>query len=331
MFESHQSTSTRVRELLTVMRPGTFLPRGGYTISKNRQVLGELHQAAMSRFSHDVPLSSFAYAASIFGLSVASLVGLSKILTCWKNAKVHGRRPRGEVGGEVEKKDGELRSLRESLEADRAGAKAIGEELALLRQEVDRMREQLVILGQQLEGTRNENRALVIQAKEKEEEVQLLRGEKEQVKSLYSETLRLLESRTSELRSAKVHFTEDDQLSGAEVIRMLEALNAEILQTAAFVAESFEFEEKALEEDEESEETREACARATEILGSRMVRLLKSSQHHEDPILIQIAFQAGMSAYSHWMISSWYFENPENEQLLTEIYERVRDSGKIVP
>ncbi|KAF8883257.1 hypothetical protein BD779DRAFT_1663186 [Infundibulicybe gibba] len=101
---------------------------------------------------------------------------------------------------------------------------------------------------------------------------------------------------------------------------MLEALNTRILETAIQLTSAFEFLAKPASVAPLSDEPR-SC-----IVGARMVELLRSSEHHEDPILVQIAFQTGMAAYSEWMISSWYFENPQNEQLLTEIYERVRES-----
>jgi hypothetical protein len=59
-----------------------------------------------------------------------------------------------------------------------------------------------------------------------------------------------------------------------------------------------------------------------------MVELLKTSEHHEDPTVIQIAFQAGMSAYTNWILTSWYFDDPEDEHLLSEIYMRVREAGQ---
>jgi len=111
----------------------------------------------------------------------------------------------------------------------------------------------------------------------------------------------------------------------------VEELNTEIMQTAATMAEELAINEKKINaegKEQESDESREASARTEEIVGSRMTELLKVSEHHEDPILIQIAFQTGMVAYAHWMISSWCFESPEDEHMLSEIYARVREAGE---
>jgi len=114
---------------------------------------------------------------------------------------------------------------------------------------------------------------------------------------------------------------------------MVEGLNSEIMQIAAFMAESFVSEEKMMKRgitasEEESDELKDARGQATEVLGTNMVDLLRTFQHQDDPILLQIAFQACMCAYTHWIISSWNFEDPEIEHVLSEIFARVREAGK---
>ncbi|KAJ7346294.1 hypothetical protein DFH08DRAFT_870916 [Mycena albidolilacea] len=70
----------------------------------------------------------------------------------------------------------------------------------------------------------------------------------------------------------------------------------------------------------------EVHERATEILGHGLVDILRSSDHHDDPTLVRLAFQCGMIEYARWMSASWFFEDPEDEQLLADIYQRVRAS-----
>ena len=136
--------------------------------------------------------------------------------------------------------------------------------------------------------------------------------------------------RTAELKGAQAFLTKADQFSGADVIKSVEELNGEIMQTAASMAEELVIAKKLDGQEEESEGIGEAYARAEEIVGPRMVELLKTSEHNEDPILMQIAFQANMAAYTHWIVSSWCFESPEDEHMLSEIYARVREAGKSI-
>ncbi|KAJ7463209.1 hypothetical protein FB451DRAFT_1012311, partial [Mycena latifolia] len=64
--------------------------------------------------------------------------------------------------------------------------------------------------------------------------------------------------------------------------------------------------------------------RATEILGPAPVALLRGADHHRDPARVRLAFQGGMVEYARGMSAAWFFEDPEDEQLLVDIYQRVR-------
>ncbi|KAF8212667.1 hypothetical protein K438DRAFT_1518863, partial [Mycena galopus ATCC 62051] len=115
----------------------------------------------------------------------------------------------------------------------------------------------------------------------------------------------------------------EDLLTDQAVLVLVQALNAKIHDTATFLAESFEFDEKK-DAAPDSEEMTEVHERATEILGHELVDLLRTSDHHHDSGLVCLAFQAGMIEYARWMSASWFFEDPEDEQLLADIYQRVR-------
>ncbi|TFK22624.1 hypothetical protein FA15DRAFT_681565 [Coprinopsis marcescibilis] len=191
----------------------------------------------------------------------------------------------------------------------------------------------------------------------------------------YEDAQQLLAVRTQELSGAQIFLSKADTLSGADVIGMVETLNAEIMQLGAHMAESFaplfegsepntqaegrrvtssspasssgsygmdelavvktpgddddfriprtESPEQLLEAEIEA---KDAMAQALEVFGPTMVDLLQRMNHSRDPILLQFAFQGGMSAYTHWIISSWFFEDPEDEVLLSEVYARVREA-----
>ena len=289
----------------------------------------------------------------IAGLSLTACFGIFKLLKdLWRFRRAEAW------------KNAELSSLRRLLTAARSDAETKEEALTALRSELDRVKPHLEELGQLFERARRHNEILVAQVKHQTEAAQLLKEEAQQFKTKHIQTVQLLEARTLELKGAEAFLTKADTLSGADIIGMLNSLNSEIYQIAALVAESFEFKEKrrkrgwrevrdviepgkkvesagedvesgtgeqeenAGEEAEKEAEMLEVYASATEILGPRMVELLKKSEHHEDPTIIQIAFQAGMSAYTNWIVTSWYFDDPEEEHLLSEIYTRVREAGK---
>ncbi|PPQ91154.1 hypothetical protein CVT25_003059 [Psilocybe cyanescens] len=214
-------------------------------------------------------------------------------------------------------------------------------------EEIERLRKRVDDIGRDLEGAKQQNRTLVDRTKTLSARNQLLEAELNRVKGENLQVVELLRIRTAELKGTHAFLTKADQLSGADVIKLVEGLNAEIMQTAAVLAEELEIEAKEdlrgevdiaanelkkkveVEEDAaklESDDMKEAFMRTEEIVGPRMAELLKTSEHHEDPILIQIALQASMAAYTHWIVSSWCFESPEDEHMLSEIYARVRES-----
>jgi len=136
----------------------------------------------------------------------------------------------------------------------------------------------------------------------------------------------LLETRSKELQMAQAYLSRTDTFSGADIKKMVVALNAEILQTAALISDAFEFQRSAPAVDEQG--IKLAREELDIYLGGRMLELLATSNHHEDTFLIQLACQASMCAWAKSMISSWYFHGPEAEENLNSIYEHLRDSGE---
>ncbi|KAF9444309.1 hypothetical protein P691DRAFT_677828 [Macrolepiota fuliginosa MF-IS2] len=106
---------------------------------------------------------------------------------------------------------------------------------------------------------------------------------------------------------------------------------SEVAQTITRAFASVQRPPPRLPSEEPSEDFKEAVVGVAEILGPRMVELLQSPRRQMlaqggDEGTVKMALKASMAAYTHWIISSWYFENPEDEHLLSEIYARVRET-----
>jgi len=201
------------------------------------------------------------------------------------------------------------------------------------KREIEGLRNAVTLAGRKIDEVKGLNSGLKNRTNSLETQNRQLGAELKQVKVEHQQMAQLLDVRTAELKGAQAFLTKADQFSGADIIKLVEDLNGEIMQTAASMAEDLAIEEKkdsGQEEGPESEEIKAAYTRTEEIVGARMAELLRTSEHHEDPILIQIAFQTDMAAYTHWIVSSWCFESPEDEDMLSEIYARVREAGKSV-
>ncbi|KAJ7664220.1 hypothetical protein B0H17DRAFT_952221 [Mycena rosella] len=153
-------------------------------------------------------------------------------------------------------------------------------------------------------------------------------AEKTRLEIEHTEALGQLARRTANLADAQAQLRGDDRLTDQAVLALIRAFNTEIKETAAFLADAFEFEKKdgaeAPSDLDTAEELGEVHERTTEILGPELVALLRTTDHHGDPALVRLAFQGGMVEYARWMSASWFFEDPEDEQLLADIYQHVR-------
>ncbi|KAF8959230.1 hypothetical protein BDZ97DRAFT_1667372 [Flammula alnicola] len=262
---------------------------------------------------------------AVVGLSLATVFGAFKLKSVWKHIE-RGWLKDSEARTNLEE---EVTALRRSLKESRAEVNEKTTVVLSHEKEIENLRSRILVAESELDGLRAENRVMTNRTATLDTQRRQLEGELQRAKVEYEQTAELLEVRTSELKGAQAFLTKTDQLSGAEVIKLLEGLNGEIMQIAASMTEELAIEEKKIDDEgkeQESDEMREAFARTEDIIGPRMAELLKTSEHHEDPILVQIAVQASMAAYTHWIVSSWVFESPEDEHMLSEIYARVRES-----
>lgn len=154
---------------------------------------------------------------------------------------------------------------------------------------------------------------------------QLLLSQQQQYVALevtHTKSVRLLETRSSELQDAQKYLTKTDRLSGADILRFVEHLNAQISQAAAHIADSAQFElpaTRALPSD---------ISIPTQLLGPTMVELLHKVPHRDDPICVQLALQACMVAFLRHIATMWAAKPDYDDRLITEIYAGVKKHGQ---
>ncbi|KIK93918.1 hypothetical protein PAXRUDRAFT_33808 [Paxillus rubicundulus Ve08.2h10] len=164
--------------------------------------------------------------------------------------------------------------------------------------------------------------ALRRQLEGKEIELKNLRNELQHSRTEHDALTTLLDARTRELKGAQAFLTKADTLSGAEVIALVEALNSEIMQTSAFISDSFDFARQPMHADE----MKEASTRISELMGPTMTNLLGTVQHSGDPLLVQIALQGATVEFSRWIVMTWDYDGLQAEQPLAEIYNDIRET-----
>jgi len=215
---------------------------------------------------------------------------------------------------------------RTSKEADETQVKLRQEqaERKIVQQERSKLQETYQKLQKDLSSYELQLTSYQQQLLVRENEKKTARNELLALQAKFNDQSTLLNDRTRELQGAQAFLSKADTLSGAEVIRLVEELNQEIMQTAAFISDSFDFVRKP----EHVDEMKEASARTSELIGTTMTSLLGTVQHGEDPLLIQVALQAATVEFSRWIIMTWDFDGLQAEQPLAEIYNDVRETGK---
>jgi hypothetical protein len=236
------------------------------------------------------------------------------------------KRSLGELTQERDRAKDEIKEKSDALAAvqqERDTLSGRTEELSLKSRDLV---DQIAVLNGQLGQEQGQKDGLKQLLERRETELQIATNELVQTRTKYTETSALLDIRTSELKGAQVFLTKADLVAGADVVRMVEGLDAEILQTAAFMADHFVFDDG---KQDMNDEVHEAVGRLGELLGPKMVNLLGSTDHAHDPTLIQLACQATIAAYCRYIIVSWDFDDIHYDQFLKDIYTTVHEAGEL--
>ena len=162
----------------------------------------------------------------------------------------------------------------------------------------------------------------------KEQEIKALQTASRRKEATHSQVAALLETRTSELKGAQTFLTKADAFSGASLILMVEGLNADILETAAYMTDTFDFGQSSQAISTGRQQSVHASVESG--LGKIMTNLLV--QHGRDQTLIQIAVQAYLSRWCHHIASVWIIdaENTGLNDILIHLYEIICANGEFI-
>jgi hypothetical protein len=160
------------------------------------------------------------------------------------------------------------------------------------------------------------------------EQLHVIKEELRRAEAQHAQTRHLLEERTMELKGAQRFLTQTDSLSGAEVISMAESLNAEILQAAAYMADSLEFSYRQITNVRAYEES---CERGRGVLGRPIMQVLRSRRGQNemdlDPTPVQIALQITMVYCSAKIAELWTPGKGKENDILVDIFSRISEKG----
>ncbi|KAG6824272.1 hypothetical protein H0H87_012153, partial [Tephrocybe sp. NHM501043] len=141
----------------------------------------------------------------------------------------------------VRSADKEVDTLRRELEESRKEYDKKPEELSVVKREkVDEIQWQEAKLGRKIEAAQQQAKESDIRLQQVTQELRTVKEQLRHAEAIYFQTRDQLAERTSELQSVQSFISQADALSGADVVNMAAALNAEIHQCAALMADSLQ-------------------------------------------------------------------------------------------
>ncbi len=144
----------------------------------------------------------------------------------------------------------------------------------------------------------------------------------------HQEDRRLLDRRGKELESTRPFLDKTDTYSFAEIKSMMESLNSEILQLAAYMSDTLTDKGERLEITDE--EASHAMERAKRYLDDRILALLmrRDANGVGQNGVLQVAFQAALLFECTTYLRLWGLDPAENN-MLRELYARVQESSEL--
>ncbi|PPQ74253.1 hypothetical protein CVT24_001154 [Panaeolus cyanescens] len=161
-----------------------------------------------------------------------------------------------------------------------------------------------------------------------ETDVKLMKDKTREAEEREGQLQALLDVRTSDLKGAKTFLTMEDKFSGADVLKMVEGLNAEIFQASAYIA--------GLVEDVPKEQmkrftwkqcmSQDAFNLVQKRVGPALMDFIeeKGPENRRDPLALQLAFQAFLVWWSAYMVNS-FADGPTGHELGI-LYKAIRET-----
>ena len=137
----------------------------------------------------------------------------------------------------------------------------------------------------------------------------------------HSQTNQLLNLRSAELRSAEVFLNKADSFPREDLVTMLGKLNSQILNTAAYMAESLIFDHPRVDP--------EVLSWFKGTIGPRMFSTLATHSPPGDPLFLQLTLQHYMTMWCASALSSFSPHTNTND-FLREIYAKIQALGACI-
>lgn len=189
---------------------------------------------------------------------------------------------------------------------------------------------QITVLSREAADVRHENQKLVHELNITREEYAMVEQERMKYATQLSETQKLLESRTLELRTAETFLTKYDDTPGDEVVGMVGDINAQILNIGGRVADDIAevFPQEVGVKDRDRQYQHSTFETLNIVIGGKIVDILLRSDYMEDPTPVSLAIQSLLTNGISTMLSTWpLMPNNDFSRDFWNLYKGILKSG----
>ncbi|KAF8058646.1 hypothetical protein FPV67DRAFT_1455180 [Lyophyllum atratum] len=219
----------------------------------------------------------------------------------------------------------DMRRRTEEVEDRHRRQRAVERKLALCQKEKQNISQDLQRMIERLEASERRNQDLEAQLARVAEELKVTKSQLDHSEVRQLQTARLLDEKAAELKGANIFLTKADAMSSADVIAMVDGLNAEIMQLAAVMADALHDMGRS-KESEVQAETKERRSNLR-VVGKPLVQfLLDSRTPHLDPVAVQISLQLCLADTCVVILDSWRPGDWRGEDILWELYSSIKTS-----
>ena len=223
----------------------------------------------------------------------------------------------------------QLLAMQDVLDTTLNTSEARKKEIERLKEDVQRLDSIVISMVSAEKIAGNKISELERKVLQRDEKIRSLEQKLRRSQEQHSQTTKLLEDKTTQLKGAQAFLTTADRYSGADIIKMAESLNAEIFQASALMAELLVDApvEDSVQHRQHIQKYEKILENGRHHIGSRLFDHLatKTREIRVDPLPLQLAFQALFTSWCVYEVKQ--FCEGQTGESLKEIYGRIYKSG----
>ncbi|KAJ3798084.1 hypothetical protein GGU11DRAFT_24392 [Lentinula aff. detonsa] len=224
----------------------------------------------------------------------------------------------------LQKKDAEIGQLKQSLQARDGSVMSLTQSLQAKNGEIENMKQNLHVKDSEIARLHQDLQMVNEGNKKLQDNLRATQAEVRRYTTQIAHNQELLDSRRKELQGTRAFLNTSGTHSGADIVSMVKALNAEIFQAAASITDTIVDSMTGQVSSRNGSTDPSAVTRIREILGEHPTMLLQCNMATDDHItLVQIALQAGLNHLSGNILRLWTYPGSANQQL-EQVFAGIR-------